>query len=61
LSHKQIRYLETKGYITPDYITVGGVRQRRYSDQLVDQLVKISRYRLEGYTLIIAVKLSREE
>lgn len=61
LSPKQIRYLEARNYIIPDYITAGSICQRRYSQELVDLLTEIARLREKGYELKIAVKLSRKE
>ena len=59
LSIKQLRYFENRNYIKPDYINVGGIRQRRFSTNLVDQLTAIAEYRLKGFELETAVKLAK--
>lgn len=60
LSLRQIRYLEERGLIQPEYIEVHGVRQRRYKSELVKRLAEIARLRKEGYELDAAVSLAEE-
>lgn len=55
LSPRQIRYLEERGLIRPEYIEVHGIRQRRYSPELVKRLAEITRLRDGGFTLDAAV------
>ena len=55
LSPRQIRYIETQGWIEPDYIKIGSTHQRRFSAQLVEQLSEIARLRDEGFELRAAI------
>ena len=61
LSAKQLRYFEDRDYIHPQYISIGGIQQRRYSKELVEILTNIAKHIREGYKLGVAVDLSREE
>ncbi len=58
LSARQIRYLEDRGCIKPDYIMIGNTRQRRFSKDLVKTLIEIADLRHEGYELPIAVSIA---
>jgi len=55
LSPRKIRYLERQGWFKPEYIKIGGTRQRRFSPELVEQLSEIARLREEGFELSAAV------
>ena len=55
LTPRQIRYLESKKLLVPQFIKVAGVRQRRYTQDVVDKLVKIARLRRAGFELGAAV------
>jgi DNA-binding transcriptional MerR regulator len=61
LTPRKIRYLEERGDISPDYITIGSTRQRRYSAELVERLAKIFRYREKGFKLDAAVSRASEK
>ena len=56
LSSRQIRYLEERGYIKPDYIMIGNTHQRRFSEDLIKILIEIADLRHEGLELNAAVK-----
>ena len=58
LTPRQIRYLEERGHILPQYIKIGSARQRRYSAELVELLAEIAKFRQEGLTLKAAVEKS---
>lgn len=55
LSPRQIRYLESRGWIKPEYIKIGSTQQRRFPNQLVEQLSEIATLRAEGFELGAAV------
>ena len=58
LSARQIRYLEDRGFIAPDWISVGNGQQRRYSEALVNRLAEINKLRQRGFELATAVALA---
>ncbi len=60
-SARQIRYLEERRYIKPDYILIGNTRQRRYSNDLIAQLAEIAKLRKEGYELDVAVLIASKK
>ena len=61
LTPRMIRYMEERSWIKPLYIKIGSVRQRRYSEELVEQLAAIARYRQEGFELEAAVRLASDK
>ena len=58
LSNRQIRYLEEREYIKPDYIIIGNTHQRRYTADMLENLITIARLRESGYELGVAVSIA---
>lgn len=61
LTPKMIRYMEERGWIKPLYIKIGSVRQRRFTQELVERLSEIGELRRAGYTLAAAIELAGEK
>ena len=60
LTPRQTRYLESKGLIERQFIEVAGIRQRRYTQDMVDQLSEIAKLRRDGFELPAAVRRAKE-